>query len=31
VPAAINALKENAPVIFIGGQRKQITAQRVRR
>ena len=31
VPAAINAAKENAPVIFIGGQRKQIAAQRVRR
>ena len=31
VPAAINAMKENAPVIFIGGQRKQIAAQRVRR
>ncbi len=31
VPAAINAPKENAPVIFIGGQRKQIAAQRVRR
>ncbi len=31
VPAAINAAKENAPVIFIGGQRAQIAAQRVRR
>jgi acetolactate synthase I/II/III large subunit len=31
VPAAINAAKENAPVIFIGGQRKAIAAQRVRR
>lgn len=31
VPAAINAAKENAPIIFIGGQRKQIAAQRVRR
>lgn len=30
-PAAINAAKENAPVIFIAGQRKQIAAQRVRR
>ncbi len=31
VPAAINAAKENAPIVFIGGQRKQIAAQRVRR
>jgi thiamine pyrophosphate-dependent acetolactate synthase large subunit-like protein len=31
VPAAINAAKENAPVIFIGGQRKYIAEQRVRR
>ena len=31
VPAAINAAKENAPIIFIGGQRAQIAAQRVRR
>jgi len=31
VPAAINAAKENAPIIFIGGQRKQVAAQRVRR
>ncbi len=31
VPAAINAAKENAPVIFIGGQRAQIAARRVRR
>ena len=31
VPAAINAAKEYAPLIFIGGQRKQIAAQRVRR
>ena len=31
VPAAINARKENAPVIFIGGQRAQIAARRVRR
>ena len=31
LPAAINAAKENAPVIFIGGQRKHIAAQRVRR
>jgi acetolactate synthase I/II/III large subunit len=31
VPAGINAAKENAPVIFIGGQRKHIAAQRVRR
>jgi thiamine pyrophosphate-dependent acetolactate synthase large subunit-like protein len=31
VPAAINAAKENAPIIFIGGQRQQIAAQRVRR
>ena len=31
VPAAINAAKENAPVIFIGGQRMQIASQRVRR
>lgn len=31
VPAAINAAKENAPIIFIGGQRAQIAARRVRR
>lgn len=31
VPAAINAAKENAPMIFIGGQRAQIAARRVRR
>lgn len=31
VPAAINAAKENAPVIFIGGQRAQIASRRVRR
>lgn len=31
VPAAINAAKENAPIIFIGGQRAQIASQRVRR
>lgn len=31
VPAAINAAKENAPIIFIGGQRAQIAAGRVRR
>ncbi len=31
VPAVINAAKENAPVIFIGGQRAQIAAQRVKR
>ncbi|MGO9931080.1 MAG: thiamine pyrophosphate-binding protein [Steroidobacteraceae bacterium] len=31
LPAAANAAKENAPLIFIGGQRKQIAAQRVRR
>ncbi len=31
VPAAINAAKENSPIIFIGGQRAQIAAQRVRR
>jgi len=31
VPAAINAAKENAPLIFIGGQRAQIAARRVRR
>lgn len=31
VPAAINAAKENAPVIFIGGQRAQIAARRVKR
>ncbi len=31
VPAVINAAKEGAPVLFIGGQRKQIAAQRVRR
>ncbi len=31
LPAAINAAKENAPIIFIGGQRAQIAAQRVRR
>lgn len=31
VPAAINARKENAPIIFIGGQRAQIAARRVRR
>lgn len=31
VPAAICAAKENAPVIFIGGQRKHIADQRVRR
>lgn len=31
VPAAINAAKENAPIIFLGGQRAQIAAQRVRR
>jgi acetolactate synthase-1/2/3 large subunit len=30
-PAAINAAKENAPIIFIAGQRQQIAAQRVRR
>lgn len=30
-PAAINAAKERAPVIFIAGQRQQIAAQRVRR
>jgi thiamine pyrophosphate-dependent acetolactate synthase large subunit-like protein len=30
-PAAINAAKENAPIIFIAGQRKAIAAQRVRR
>lgn len=30
-PAAINAAKERAPVIFIAGQRMQIAAQRVRR
>lgn len=30
-PAAICAAKENAPVIFIGGQRKHIADQRVRR
>jgi acetolactate synthase-1/2/3 large subunit len=31
VPAAICAAKENSPVIFIAGQRKQIADQRVRR
>jgi len=31
VPAAINAAKENAPIIFIGGQRAQIAARRVKR
>lgn len=31
VPAAINAAKENAPLLFIGGQRAQIAARRVRR
>ena len=31
VPAAINAAKENAPIVFIGGQRKHIASQRVRR
>ena len=31
VPAAINVAKENAPLIFIGGQRAQIASQRVRR
>lgn len=31
VPAAINAAKENAPIIFIGGQRAQIATRRVRR
>lgn len=31
VPAAINARKENAPLIFMGGQRAQIAARRVRR
>jgi acetolactate synthase-1/2/3 large subunit len=30
-PAAINAAKENAPLIFVAGQRKAIAAQRVRR
>ncbi len=31
VPAAINAAKENAPLLFIGGQRAQIAARRVLR
>ncbi len=31
LPAAINAAKENAPIIFIGGQRAQIAARRVKR
>lgn len=31
LPAAINAAKENAPLVFIGGQRAQIAARRVRR
>jgi acetolactate synthase-1/2/3 large subunit len=31
LPAAINAEKENSPIIFIGGQRNHIADQRVRR
>lgn len=30
-PAIINAAKENSPILFIGGQRKRIADQRVRR
>lgn len=31
VPAIINAAKEGSPILFIGGQRKRIADQRVRR